>query len=663
MPGTDLYRGGDPGIQKNEMTGRQKILIVDDRKENLFALRKVLGGVGAEIIEAANGNDALAATIDHRFALAILDVVMPGMSGYELAELLRGDERTRVIPIIFVTASHSDEGQVFRSYEAGGVDYIVKPYEPHILLGKVRVFLELDRNREELLRYRDRLETLVAERTAELKEAQRLAGIGHWKWDFRADVAVWSEELYRVFGRDPAQPPANYQEIPRYFTPKSWASLSAAVEQAIAGAIPYEVDAEVVRPDGVHRWVVTRGEAVRDAGGTIVALRGMVQDITERKQAEEALRGSEENLQLFIEHAPAALAMFDRDMRYVTVSRRWLDDYSIGDRDILGLSHYEVFPEIPEVWKDVHRRGLAGEVIRADEDRFERADGSVQWLRWEVRPWHTAAGAIGGIVIFSEDVTRYRAAMEEIRQLNATLEQRVAERTAELSAANRELDSFAYAVSHDLRAPLRAMSGFSQALTEDYGDRMEEEAKTYLDQIGIASRRMSELVEGILALSRSIRGELQRDRVDLSALAERLLSDLALADPQRRVVTEVATGLVASGDARMIEAAMNNLLGNAWKYTAHALEPRIRVYAEERAGRRWICVADNGAGFDMAHARRLFQPFQRLHRQDEFPGIGVGLATVQRIVHRHGGELEARGEPGKGAVFCFSVAQAMEDRA
>jgi PAS domain S-box-containing protein len=390
----------------------------------------------------------------------------------------------------------------------------------------------------------------------------------------------------------------------------------------------------------------------------LAAMNQMEDANVARRQAEAAsaaLRESQERLQLLIDHAPAALAMFDREMRYLAVSRRWLEDYALGERDILGRSHYEVFPDLPDALKAVHQRGLSGEVVRADEDRFERADGTVQWLRWEMRPWHSVDGGIGGIVIFSEDITRLMIARREIFELNADLERRVAERTAELSAANSELDAFAYAVSHDLRAPLRAMNGFSQALLEDYGNQLEGEAKVYLGQIGIASRKMDELVDGILALSRSTRGELRRDTVDLSALARRRLEELAAAEPGREVSATVEAGMVAQGDARMLEAALTNLIDNAWKYTGQTPRPVIRVYPEQRDGERWFCIADNGAGFNPAHVNRLFKPFQRLHRQDEFPGIGIGLATVARIVHRHGGEIEAQGAVGKGATFRFRL--------
>lgn len=247
---------------------------------------------------------------------------------------------------------------------------------------------------------------------------------------------------------------------------------------------------------------------------------------------------------------------------------------------------------------------------------------------------------------------------EELRRAKEAAEaslQKVTERTAELAAANQELEGFAYAVSHDLRAPLRAMSGFSRALAEDYGDRLEGEAKRYLEQIDLASRSMGGLIDGILALSRSTRGELRRNAIDISALASRLLEEMSRGEPDRRVTWRVEPGLRVNGDERMIEAVLRNLLDNAWKYTGKTVLPEIRVFAGEVDGRRGVCIEDNGAGFDMAHAEQMFQPFRRLHRQDEFPGLGIGLATVQRIVRRHGGELHGEGRPGAGARFCFTL--------
>jgi PAS domain S-box-containing protein len=257
--------------------------------------------------------------------------------------------------------------------------------------------------------------------------------------------------------------------------------------------------------------------------------------------------------------------------------------------------------------------------------------------------------------VILRDITERLRFEGEILRLNAQLEQRVQERTAELQAANRELESFGYTVAHDLRAPLRAMEGFSQALIEDYGERVDGEARMYLNQIVRGSEHLGELIDGLLQLSRSVRGELRRDRVDLSALAEQILTELAQTDPTRTVSYKVEHGLAARGDARMLELVMRNLLGNAWKYTVRTPAAAIRVYSSIEGGQRMFHVVDNGIGFNMAHSEKLFQPFQRLHRQDEFPGIGIGLATVQRIVNRHGGQIQAASTPGQGADFCFSL--------
>jgi len=250
-----------------------------------------------------------------------------------------------------------------------------------------------------------------------------------------------------------------------------------------------------------------------------------------------------------------------------------------------------------------------------------------------------------------QDIIARKRTAAEIEQLNQELNHTV----SQLQGANQELEAFAYSVSHDLRAPLRAMSGFSEALMEDFGGKLEREARDYLEEIVIGSRHMGQLIDGLLTLSRSTRGELRHDRVDLSEMADRIRCELEKSEPQRRVEWRIEPALSAGGDARMIEVIMKNLLDNAWKYTTGMAEPIIRVYAEGEGSEHFFCVADNGAGFDMAHAEKLFQPFQRLHRQDEFPGIGIGLATAQRIVHRHGGTIHATGAPHKGALFCFSL--------
>jgi signal transduction histidine kinase len=276
------------------------------------------------------------------------------------------------------------------------------------------------------------------------------------------------------------------------------------------------------------------------------------------------------------------------------------------------------------------------------EDEFAEVAGAFNTMSVNVAESHAA---------LEQEIDERKSAADRIVQLNKELNNTV----SQLQGANQELEAFSYSVSHDLRAPLRAMGGFSEALVEDYGGQLEGDAHAYLDEIVIGCRHMGQLIDGLLTLSRSTRGELRCDTLNLSVMADRIRRELEQTEPGRRVEWRIEPGMSALGDERMIEVVMRNLLGNAWKYTSGRAEPVIRFYAELDNGVRFFCVADNGAGFNMAHAGKLFQAFQRLHRQEEFTGIGIGLATAQRIVQRHGGTIHGYGETDKGATFKYSL--------
>jgi CHASE3 domain sensor protein len=228
-------------------------------------------------------------------------------------------------------------------------------------------------------------------------------------------------------------------------------------------------------------------------------------------------------------------------------------------------------------------------------------------------------------------------------------------RSQDLETANSELEAFSYSVSHDLRAPLRSMGGFSQALIEDYGDQLDGEAQDYLQRIGASSRQMGQMIDDILALSRSTRQELTREKVDLSAYVEAIIGDLRNRDPDRRVTVEIEPNLTVWGDARLLRSVLDNLLNNAWKFTSKKDGARIEFGASSMGNERVYFLRDNGAGFDMAYVDKLFGIFQRLHAATDFEGNGVGLATVVRLVGRHGGRVWAEGEANKGATFYFTI--------
>ncbi len=244
---------------------------------------------------------------------------------------------------------------------------------------------------------------------------------------------------------------------------------------------------------------------------------------------------------------------------------------------------------------------------------------------------------------------------EEYRRLNEALEERVRQRTAQLEAANREIESFAYAVSHDLRAPLRHIDGFSQILLEDCEDELDERGRDYLHRMRAASQRMGDLINALLKLSRLTRGEMRLEQIDLTQMACELAAELQAQAPHRRVEWIIAEGLSACCDRTLLRVVMQNLLGNAWKFTSAHSSARIEVGAESLDGEMVYFVRDDGAGFDMAHAGQLFGAFQRLHRPEEFPGTGIGLVTVRRIIARHGGRIWAEGAVEKGATFRFTM--------
>ncbi len=301
---------------------------------------------------------------------------------------------------------------------------------------------------------------------------------------------------------------------------------------------------------------------------------------------------------------------------------------------------------------------FSGEANRGDElgelsRSFEDMTGALRAFRTDLE---ARTGQLGEAnEQLHREVSQRQHVEEEVRQLNRNLERRVVERTEALVAVNMELESFSYSVSHDLRGPLRIIDGFSHMLLEDYADRLDDAGKEYLRRIRVTNQHMSDIIDDLLALSRITRGEMRRDAVDLSAMASAICEDAQSGQPERKVRFEIADGVLVKGDSGMLRSVMENLLGNAWKFTALNPQATIEFGVQPCDGEAVNFVRDNGVGFNMDYADKLFGPFERLHPEDEFEGTGIGLATAHRVISRHGGRIWAEGAVGSGATFYFTL--------
>ena len=383
--------------------------------------------------------------------------------------------------------------------------------------------------------------------------------------------------------------------------------------------------------------------------GLVLALamtEARAQGLAERMS--ESYRRSEQRFRNSMRYSAIGKALLDSHGRIVEANPSLASILGTTQEALVGQALGEQFADADDPMRTGQMQSIQTGVHRTTR-RLRRGDGEVRHAQLTFAPVPGEVGQDVVGLVQVEDVTERLRAEAQVRALNRTLETRVAVRTRELTHANEELESFAYSVSHDLRAPLRSIDGFSRLLRERYGEALDDTGRAYLDRVRNASLRMDELIEAILKISRIGRGELKPRATDLSRLAEEIVSELREQDPARRIDVRIEPGLSAWADPSLARNLLQNLLDNAWKFTASTAAPRIRLYRDAHA----FVVEDNGAGFDQNYANKLFRPFQRLHPQEEFQGHGIGLASVRSILERHGGNIRAEGEPGKGARFIF----------
>lgn len=414
----------------------------------------------------------------------------------------------------------------------------------------------------------------------------------------------------------------------------------------------YQWQFRKVRKDGEILWVEEIAQAVHDLNGALNILV-VCQDITDRKRTEDALRESEERFRATFSQAAVGMGLMTPDSHWMRINQRYCDIVGYTEEELKDLTIRDItHPDDREESLKQFQLLLEGRIGNYSiEKRYIRKDGSIVWVNITASMVADAGGKPRFAVGVVEDITSRKRADEEIERLNTDL----AARADELEAANRELEAFNYTVAHDLRKPLTVVNGYCQAISEMCGDKLCEKCSAYLREAYDGTLRMNVLIDVLLNFSRMVHVEPRRETVDLSAMAHEVATALKLAEPERRVTFLIAGGMSADGDAKLLRVVLDNLLGNAWKYTGAREEGIIEFGTMEIDGKPAFFARDNGAGFDMADADKLFAPFQRLPGAEECRGFGIGLATVERIIRRHGGRVWAEGETGKGSTFYFTL--------
>jgi PAS domain S-box-containing protein len=376
--------------------------------------------------------------------------------------------------------------------------------------------------------------------------------------------------------------------------------------------------------------------------------------ITAIEMQQDALRESRRRFHETLEHVRLIAVMLDTHGNIVFCNDFLLELTGYRRDELMGQDFFAALipADVRDEAKERFRKMIeAGDVTSFQESEIVSRPGERRTILWNNTTLRDVNENVLGTSSLGEDITDRKKAEEAIRGLNRDLQQRA----TELSVTNKDLEAFSYSLSHDLKTPLTSMSVAAQCLTDDYAQSLDENGKFFVESIRAGCSRIDKLIDAMLALSRLSRRELRDERVDLSQLARKVTLELRMAHPERQVEFIIADGLTARGDQNMLEVVLENLIGNAWKYTGRAQAPVIEFGVAELNGEKAFFVHDNGAGFAMEAADKLFQPFTRLHRDEEFTGTGIGLATVQKIMARHGGKVWAEGEPDKGASFYFTL--------
>jgi PAS domain S-box-containing protein len=501
-------------------------------------------------------------------------------------------------------------------------------------------------------------ENALAESEERLLLAQKAARIGNWEFNIETRMFSWSEIAKSMFPVLKGKKTQTLDSFVRHVHPDDRERATEMFHRSIKNKDHYYQWLRFVFQDGTVRWVEMSGNVFSDSQGKMNRLIGIIQDITKQKQWEEfqekitvELQRERDILEIIKENTETNLAYLDYDFNFIDINTAYAKTCFLPKVRIIGKNYFDLFPskENEEIFKQVR---TTGKRVEYKEKQYELPRQKKQrYWNWSLNPIFNSSHTIQGFVLTVLDVTETVETEKKIFDLNNAL----IRRTMELAMSNQELEAFTYSASHDLQAPLRSISGFSEILLEDYSDKLDDNGKQYLRRICASSAMMSQLIQDLLKLSRISRTSITLEKTDLSKCAKEIIAEFKQQEPKRRIDIKIEQNLTVYADKNLMKIALNNLLGNAWKFSRNKEKTSITFGMTEKDGQNIYFIKDNGAGFDPKYADKLFVPFQRLHNEKDYPGTGIGLPLVARIIHRHNGEIWGEGKEGKGATFYFFI--------
>lgn len=605
------------------------ILIVDDKVNNIYALEQMLVKPERNFISATHGKEALKIVLNKDIDLIILDVQMPEMDGFEVAQILKSNKRTSDIPIIFASAEKKEHQFMMKGFEEGAIDYLHKPLNKEITEAKVSVLLKLHLQKKELIEKNVTLEKyallinnsadiicIINPETLKFEEVNNAinSSLGYTTQEIKGtSLLFYLTEEYR-------------QKIQKY--------TRETKEK-------FSFETQIYNKKRIIKWFhwnIVNKNALWFANA---------RDITEAKEVEEI----KNYLAAVVKQSNDAIYLHNPEGKIISWNEGAEKIYGFSEAEALNMNIWNIVPEfLMQEAHDVVDSILKGEQIQSLETKRITKYGKIIDVGFSASVITDSNHMLKSVAITERDITQQKKSEQEIKQLNTDLKKNV----AQLEVTNKELESFSYSVSHDLRAPLRIINGYAKIIQEEYHAQLDDELKRLFEIIQNNAKKMGVLIDDLLAFSKLGRKEIMKTAINTNEMVKQVIREMESSIKQNAKI-KVSNLKPAEGDYILLYQVFVNLISNALKYSSKKNDPQIEINSFENDDECIYYIKDNGTGFNMDYAHKLFGVFQRLHTNDQFEGTGVGLAIVQRVIVKHGGRVWAEGEIDKGATFYFSL--------